>query len=314
MRKFLMVFGLLGLCAALVMPANATRTERIATIVNDDIITFSDINNRMQMIISSSRLSDTQDVRTKLMPQVLAALIDEQIRLQEANRLEITVSSEEIDQAFMQIAAQNNMSKEQFSDMLRQGRINIGSMERQIESQIAWQKVVQKQLHRKVQISDVDIDDVLERLANSKGKTEYLLAEIFLPVDELAQEKDVKNLANKFVRQIKKKEVSFVRIAQQFSKAAGSSQGGDIGWIREGYLPEELDEAVAGLGMNEISAAVRSLSGYHIFFLRDKRIMTQENIPTRDQISQNLGLERLDRLQRRHFLDLKAAAFIEKRV
>ncbi len=292
----------------------AARTERIAVVVNEEAISISDVSDRMKLIVSSSNLPNSEEIRTKLTPQVIASLVDERIKMQEAGRLGITVDKIEIDQGFADLAGQNNLSAERFAGMLRGGGINILTIERQIESQIAWSKVIQQRLRPQVQVSDTDIDDVLERLRSSIGKAEYLLAEIYLPVEEPGRENDTKQLAERLVRQIKSGQAPFFKIAQQFSKAAGATQGGNLGWIQQGQLPEELDVTLPSMRKDEVSRVIRSLTGYHILYLRGKRTITEETIPTREQITNNLGVERLERLQRRHLLDLKAAAFIESRV
>ena len=75
-----------------------------------------------------------------------------------------------------------------------------------------------------------------------------------------------------------------------------------------------MGAAIEDLEKGQISEPVRTLSGWHIMMVRDKRVIDEDNIPGRDQIRQSLGTQRLDRMQRRHLLDLKSAAFIENRL
>ncbi len=312
-RTFLLILTFVVALAA-IAPQGRASTERIAAIVNEDAISISDVNDRLRLVIGSSGLPNSKEIREKLTPQVIGSLIEEQIKMQEAGRLEITVAQEEIDQGFGTVAAQNKISPEKFQTMLQRGGISIESMKRQIESQIAWSKVVQRQLRPQVIVSDADVDDMVERFHGNKGTKEYLIAEIFLPVDETSQESNVRQVANRLVGQIKNGKSPFYKLAQQFSKSAGSTQGGDLGWIQQGQLPEELDVVLKTLEKDQVSSAIRSLAGYHILYLREKRTISDETIPARDQIVNTLGTERLERLQRRYLLDLKATAFIENRV
>lgn len=294
-------------------PAQA-RTEGIAAVVNDGAISMSDVNDRMALFIASSGLPNTQDVRRKLIGQVLSSLIEEELKLQEAARLNIEVSDQEIQQGFANIAAQNNMPPEKFRAMLERGGLNFMTMERQIRAQIAWTKIVQSQLRPRINIADKDIDNTIERMGGNVGKQEYLLAEIYLPVDEPKKETATRQLAQKLVREIKGEQAPFFQVAQQFSKSAGASSGGDLGWVQEGQLPEDLDEVLPGLNKNEVSQPIRTPEGFHILYLRDKRSVEAENMPSREKIMSDLGLERLERLARRYLLDLKAEAFIENRL
>lgn len=296
------------------VPPVQARTETIAMIVNDDAVSMSDVNDRMKLIMVSSGLPNTQEIRAKVMPQVINSLVDEQLKLQEAARLGIEITQEEIDQGFLAIAAQNDQPPERFKTLLGQSGINVSTMERQIMSQVAWSQVIQSQMRPKVIISDKDIDDAIKRLVANEGTQEYLVAEIFLPVDDPKSENDTRQLAGRLVQEVKGGKAPFFKVAQQFSKAAGATQGGDLGWVQKGQLPEELDVVLQSMKKEQISQPVRSPGGYHILYLRDFRLISSKELPPREQIMSNLGIRRLDLMQRRYLMDLKAAAFIENRV
>ena len=106
----------------------------------------------------------------------------------------------------------------------------------------------------------------------------------------------------------------FFRVAQEFSKAAGATNGGVLGWVQQDHLNERVGKALLSMEKNSVSAPVRSASGYHILFLRDVRLISEDTIPDDQQMMTILGNERLERAQRRYYLDLKAAAFIENRL
>lgn len=295
-------------------PSSWAKSERIAIVVNQDAISTSDVNSRLDMVIASSGLPNNSDIRSKLAEQVVSSLIEEQIKLQEAQRLELEITEEEVKSGFRAIAQQNNMEPKAFRTMLEKGRINVSSMERQIKSQIAWSKIIQSQLRPQVRISEKDIEAALSRIENSIGKNEYLVAEIYLPVEDPRKEGNVRQLASRLSSEIQNDKVPFFKVAQQFSKAAGAANGGDLGWIQQGQLTEQVDRAIQTMEKGQISAPIRSVNGYHIVLLRDSRLISRETLPSREDIQSNIGLQRLELLQRRHYLDLKAAAFIESRV
>lgn len=308
--QFLILFCLL-------MPAGpvaAQGVETIAVVVNEDAITQRDLNDRLILIIRSSGMPDTEETRENLKPQILKTLIDEQIKLQEAELHEITVDQEEIENGFAQIAKQNNMTSDQFKEVLRRSNINIETMFRQIKSQIAWSKVVQSQLRPQINISESDIEDALNRLKGNLGKAEYQLAEIYLPVTDTSEQAQVRKLARQLSTDIRAGKVPFFKVAQQFSKAAGATKGGDLGWVQEGQLDEELDKVLPTLSENSVSDPIRSPAGYHILLLRSKRVMSEDAMPSETELTNELGMERLERLQRQYMMDLKAEAFIENRV
>lgn len=314
MRSFAFFILALFVFVCVAPSADAARSESIAAVVNEDAITLSDVNDRMALIIASSGLPNSPDVRAKLASQIMGSLVDEQIRLQEARRLDLSVSQEEINQGFATVAQQNNLSADEFRTMITRGGLNIRTMEAQIRSQIAWSKVVQTKLRPQVVVTESDIDAHLERLSNNMGKPEYLVSEIFLPLDASQDELQVRQLAQKLVQEIRSGKAPFFKIAQQFSKSAGAPQGGDMGWIAQGQLQQELDIVLPQIASGQVSDPVRSASGYHILSVREQRLVAPENLPTRDQVMGLLGTQRLERIQRRYLLDLKSAAFIENRL
>lgn len=316
-RKALFLFPAALLLAALhpsVSAAQPARTESIAAIVNEDAVSESELMDRLRLVISSSGMPDNREMRERMAPQILNYLIEEKLKLQEAHKEKIAVLPEEIARGFAAIAGQNDFTPEQFREMLGRSGVSVRSLEDQIRAQLAWSKLVQTRLRPQVLVADNEVDAVIARMQASEGKAEYRAYEIFLPVENPSEEQDVKALAGRLTREIAERKAPFQRLAAQFSKAPGATSGGDMGWIQEGQLSEELDGTLSGLEKGATSAPVRTASGYHILLLRDKRVLTPENIPSRDQIMEKLGSEKLDRLQRSYLLDLKTDAFIERRV
>ncbi|MGH1374724.1 MAG: peptidylprolyl isomerase [Alphaproteobacteria bacterium] len=288
-------------------------TYQIAAVVNDDAISVRDLNKRLRLVMASSGLPNNKEIRQKLTPQVLGGLINEKIMLQEAAKMDIAVEEAEIDGGFATVAQQNKKSPKQFSGMLKRAGIDMSTMRAQIKAQIAWSKVVQAKLRPKIIISERDIDAAYERTQAKIGTTEYLTAEIYLPVYEAKADKSVKQLANRLVREIKGGKASFFKLAQQFSRAAGSMKGGDTGWTDETQISEEVLAALKSVKKNQVTQPIKTLSGYHIMFLRDTRTLSEESLPSKNQIEYNLGTERLNKLQGRHLQDLKAASFVDIR-
>jgi peptidyl-prolyl cis-trans isomerase SurA len=312
-QKYIALF-LLVFFIPLVAEAQSSRTETIAAVVNDDAVSESDVIDRMKLIIASSGMSDSKEMRERMRPRIINVLIDEKLKIQEADRLEFEITEQEIENGFAAIAARNKFSADQFRAVLKKEGVSPKTLEDQIRSEIAWSRVVQLKIRPQITIADNEVDTVIERMKANIGKKEYRVSEIFLPVEKPADEADVSKLANKITRQLVDQRVPFQRMASQFSQAAGATKGGDMGWVTEGNLPEPLDAMLSKMKKGELSNPVRSLSGFHILYLRDIRSVTAENVPGRDQVMNDLGMQRLDRMQKSYLLDLKTAAFIERRV
>jgi peptidyl-prolyl cis-trans isomerase SurA len=317
-RRAFMLFAMLcavsfGFVLSAVTTAKAGQ-EMIAAVVNDDVITLSDVSDRMTLIIRSSGMPDTDEMRERLAPQILGTLIEEQLMLQEGRRNEIEITEEEIEAGFAQVAMQNNISAEEFRMMIEGSGVNVGTMLRQIESQIAWGKSVQQVIRPRITVTDADVDDAFSRLRSRIGRTEYLLAMILIPVEDPREANNIRDMSYQMARDIQGQAVPFSRIAQQFSKAAGADQGGDIGWVQDDQLDPKILAAVAAMEKMQVSDPIQTQSGYHIVMMRDKRTISEENFPSSAEMLNMIGTERLERMQRRHMQDLRSSAFIETRV
>ncbi|MBL8638154.1 MAG: peptidylprolyl isomerase [Alphaproteobacteria bacterium] len=313
MKKYLALFLIgVGLCWTN-SPALAAGKEGIAAVVNQDVVTKSDLMARHDLIAASTGLPRTPELMAKLRPQIVDMLIEEEIKMQEANRLKIEVTKEEIAQGFKSIADQNKVSPQDFRKMLESSGIRVGTMEDQIRAQIAWTKVVQRKIRPQIEVSDADVDSELEQLRANIGKPQYKISEIFLPLMEGKKPAEIQSFAEKLVSQLQKKPEAFGKVAQQFSAAPGAAQGGAVGWVIGGQMPTEVDAVLPSLSPRSISNPIKTQSGFYIIFLQEKREITEALLPSREDIMQRVGGMRLDRAQRRYLMDLRSSAFVEKR-
>ena len=200
-------------------------------------------------------------------------MIDEKLQLQEAERFEVEVSEEEIRESIDRLAQQNNISADAIETSLKQSGIGFQTLLTQVEVEIAWNKVVNGLLSSRVSVAKEEVDNVLNQLKLSSNKTQYLVAEIFLEVNSPNQEEEVRQGGLQLLQQMQQEGVPFTLVAQQFSAAASAAQGGDIGWIQEGELAPQLNETLRRLQPGQVSPPIRTLGGFVILALRDRRVL-----------------------------------------
>jgi peptidyl-prolyl cis-trans isomerase SurA len=312
--KFIRIFVAVAMLSVVISSSSFAGQESIVAVVNQGVVTASDLNARLNLIASSTGLQPSKELNDKLRPQVLDMLVEEQIKMQEAQRLNISVESTEIDSGFEMIAKQNNIPVDVFKKALTQHGVRLSTLRSQIEAQLAWTKVVQKRVRPRVEVSDADIESEIEQLRANIGKNQYRLAEIFLPVADGTKSSDVKALARKLSDQLAQTPEAFQKVARQFSQSAGAEQGGMIGWVFGGQVSKEVETVLPDLTVGKVSSPVETSAGYYILLVVDKRQISEETLPSHDDVMQRIGAQRLDRAQRRYMMDLFSASFIEKRI
>ena len=250
--------------------AFAQRIQRIAATVNEDIVSQYDLQARMQVVIVSSGLRPTQQLRKRLSQQVLRRLIDEQLQLQEAKKRNIKASRRDMRRAIATIEKQNQIPPGSFNSFIKKKGIPREALLTQIRSQITWQKLIARILLPRVTVGEDEIDEVLNRLKKRKGQVEYRVSEILLAVDQPQREGEVRRTAQRLLDELKSG-AKFPAIARQFSQTASASVGGDLGWIQEATMNTELRQIVSRMKEGDIAGPIRTLAGMQIFKLSKKR-------------------------------------------
>lgn len=256
-------------CAA-PCPVQAQDMQRIAAIVNDDIISYFDLNARVTFTLISSNAQDTPDNRKRFQQQVLKGMIDEKLQRQEANKQNIKISEQEIGRALSDIEKQNGMPAGGLEKFLVSSNVPKSTLTQQVEAQLAWQKLVQRKIKPRVDIGDDEIEETLKRMEANRGLPEMHLAEIFLAIDSPEQEDEVLKNMDRIIEQLGRGG-RFPSIARQFSQSASAAAGGDLGWVQQGQIDEQIELVVRQMPASTISKPIRTVGGVYLMALIEKR-------------------------------------------
>ncbi|MEQ8344856.1 MAG: peptidylprolyl isomerase [Sneathiellaceae bacterium] len=251
-------------------PAMAQQLQRIMAVVNDRVISAHDMELRLDLIVRSANLPDTEDARKNLRPQVLRSLIDEQLQLQEAERRGIVVSEEEMQNSFAALERNNNMPPGSLDKQLAERGIEKSAVAAQVEAEIAWGKLLRQQVLPRIQISDAQVQNEIKRWRSLEGQTEYHLAEILLIPDTPDDFDRAGEVAGTLVEDMRKG-ARFSVTAQQFSQGPTAAAGGDIGWVDADSLLKEVRDVVERMPVGAVTDPIRIPGGWTIVFLRNKR-------------------------------------------
>ena len=248
---------------------NDPNVRRATAQVNGEIITGTDIDHRLALIVAANDNKLPPEELARFRAQILTNLIDETLQIQEAAANEIEVTDAEVNQYFDRVAQQNfNRPPSEVEKYLISIGASVATLKRQIKGELSWSRLLSRNVRPSANVSDDEVNAIIERIKATKGTTEYRLGEIYLAATPETLPAVQEN-ARKIIEQLRQGG-NFVAYARQFSEASTASVGGDLGWLSLAQLPQSLATAAAGMNSNQIQA-VASPGGISILLLIDKR-------------------------------------------
>jgi len=242
---------------------------KATAIVNGDVITGTDVDQRLALLAISNGGQIPTDQLDALRQQILRNLIDETLEIQAAKTEKIEVKKADIDKTVARVAQNIKQTPDQMKDYLETHGSSIASMRRQIEAEIAWDRLQHAKIESTVDVGDDEVKAVLDRMNASKGTEEYRVGEIFLSSTPSTDSQTLDN-ANKILQQLKNG-ASFAGYARQYSEASTAAVGGDLGWVRPEQLPTQLATVLRDMGPGTISNPIQVNGGYSIIAVQDTR-------------------------------------------
>jgi peptidyl-prolyl cis-trans isomerase SurA len=248
-----------------VMPSVVKATA----IVNGDVITQTDIDQRLALLAIANGGKIPPEEIDRLRQQVLRNLIDETLQIQAAKAEKITIKPADIDRTVTRVAGNVKQTPDQLAAFLESQGSSIKSLRRQIEGEIAWQRLQRAKIESSVSVGDDEVKAVLSRMNADKGTEEYRVGEIFLSATPDTQTQVAAN-AGKILEQLKGG-ASFAGYARQYSEASTAAVGGDLGWVRPEQLPEPLAAVIRQMSAGTISKPIPVPGGVSIIAVQDTR-------------------------------------------
>jgi peptidyl-prolyl cis-trans isomerase SurA len=244
---------------------------------------------------------------------VLRGLVDEKLQLQEAKRLGQTPSDAEVDQAVTTVAQRNRTTGPELLNYLSQRGLNPATLREQLRAQVAWLKVLGREVRPRIVVTQEQIDLAMKRSAARAGDRELLISEILLPVYSRGQEASVTEDARGLIATLRGG-ASFAALARQVSASASAQNGGDLGWVRVSAITPDLRDQIEALPVGQISDPIVSPAGVHIFQVRDQRAVAAAATADRAAVEQSIEQEQIERQSTRYLRDLRRDAFVDVRL
>ncbi len=259
-----------ALALGLTISAHAAETpvDSIVAIVNDDIVLHSELLERERLVKGRLAARSTNlpadDVLRK---QVLERLIMDSIQLQIGNERGIRISDADLNAALERIAAQSNLSLEQFRAALIAEGQDYAQARQQIRNEMLLSQIQRHMVSSRIQVSDQEIDNYLNsELGQQQTATRYNLSHILIAVPTQATPQMIQQAEQRAMRISDQLAdgTNFAEVAIAQSEGPNALKGGELGWRKLNELPEPFALAIQSLSPGDITAPVRSPSGFHI--------------------------------------------------
>ncbi len=254
--------------------------DRVAAVVNDGVVLRSELEEQMSVVSERLKAQGLEmppvDV---LRQQVLERLILQELQIQRAQRAGIRVNDENLNQALAEVAQRNNIGLAQLPAALAAQGIDYGAYRETVRREMTIQVLQQRDVIQRINVSPRELEQFLEKQKSRPSElNEYNLSHILIAVPQEAtpqQLEDATRRAEDVVSRARQGE-DFARLAVAYSNSQTALEGGALGWRRGPEIPTVLADLVVGLKPGEVSAPLRTPSGYHIVRLNEVRGADQQ--------------------------------------
>ncbi len=259
--------------------------DRVVAVVNDGIVTQSELDERVAQAVADLRANNTPPPSDEVLRRaVLDRLVMDEIQWQRARQIGIEVSDETVNNELAQLAQDNGMTLSQLPEALAQQGINYASFRENYREEIARRQLRRSEVFNEVNITPRELDQFMERLKKLPDEAaEYNFSHILISVPIEATQDDFAE-AQELAQEVHAKAATedFAQLAVEYSDSQTALEGGLIGWRSGVNLPTLLAETIATLRPGEVSRPIQGGDGFHIVRLNELRSGTTE--PVQEQI------------------------------
>jgi peptidyl-prolyl cis-trans isomerase SurA len=262
---------------------NITLVDRIAAVVNKEVITLSELNEAVAGAQRQLRRQGTQaPEREVLERQMLERLILDKAQLQLARDTGIRVDELQLDRAVQRVAQNNSLTLADFRRALERDGVVFEAFREELREQIVVNRLREREVDDKIQVNDTEIDLFLEEMKTRPAeRVDYNLAHILVRVPEQASPERVAAARAKADKALAEARAGrdFGQLAAAYSDAPDALQGGALGWREQDRLPELFSSALQAMGPRDVSEVLRSPAGFHVLKVIERRGAVTSDAP-----------------------------------
>ena len=253
---------------------DANAIDRIQIVVNDDVITAREVDERVQLVrtrLAAQKLAAPPDM--VLRRQVMERMAVERLQLQVAGTRGLKVSDEQLERAIRQVAEQNRKTPEQLKREASREPGGLRALQQELRTQLLIQQLIEREVYGRVVVSENEVESYLDAQRKQGGNEEYNLSHLLIAIPEKASAEAIAAARAKAesLHAELQRGAEFGPLAVAHSQGQNALEGGGLGWRAPGQLPDLFVNAVRNLKPGEVSDVLRSPSGFHLLRLNERR-------------------------------------------
>jgi peptidyl-prolyl cis-trans isomerase SurA len=248
--------------------------DRIIVIVDNDVITRGELDERIRLITTQLQKQGTPlPPPEALEKQLLERLIVDRLQLAYAAQTGLRVDDNQLNKTIDRIAEQNKLSLAEFRNALDAEGISFTKFREDMRKEIILARLREREVDNRVTVSEAEIDNLLtSKAARGAADDELEIAHILVRVPEQATPEELQKLRAKAEEALKKLQggADFGQVSAGYSDAPNAMEGGKLGWKKLTQLPELFQEPLKSLNAGGITPLLRSSNGFHILKVLDR--------------------------------------------
>ncbi|AGC41838.1 PpiC-type peptidyl-prolyl cis-trans isomerase [Myxococcus stipitatus DSM 14675] len=272
---FVAVAALLGSAPA----ARAEMVDKVAAVVNRDIITLSEVQQRVAPELARINAGDPAkraELRAQLMKTGLDTLIGEKLMEAQIAELGITATEGQVDELVNDVRRQNdNMDQAQFEQALAAEGLTLAKYRDILRKKILRDQLLRAKVGPKVKVTEEDLKAAYNQYARAEGEdSEVHARHILVSVDPKATEEQVaaaRKKAEGIAQEARREGMDFSALARARSEGPSAADGGDLGWFKRGVMVAAFEKVAFNLKQGEVSEPVRTNFGWHVLKVEERR-------------------------------------------
>ena len=315
--------GLTGLVLLGTPLARAELVDRVAAVVNNEVISLSEVEKRaapdLARVDQETTGPERAQKRAATLRRILDTMIDEKLVDNELKELKVSIGDKEVDAAIDEVKKSYNLNDEQLQQAVTKEGYTLAEYREQMRKQIGRYKLISEKVRKNIKVSDADVQSEYDRMTRSEGEDyEVHIRHILIAVPRNASQPQVEQARRKAAAiavEAREPGVNFAELAKKRSEGSSSSDGGDLGFFKRGTMVPEFERVAFNLKTGEVSDPVRTQFGWHVLKLEDIRKLGMKPLADlRPEIEERLRRQQAERLTSQYMETLRNGAVVEKKI